>query len=159
MRSSYDAHSRHLTCRFGGRIVGYVRAIFVDGDPARSEYVSVGGHEVPQWLWDAGFLEAGAGAVHPDFQRGGVYVPLMQHAFRVAVQDGHRYVLAACLDDLVAMFKEVGFEVLEERLVNPKPGWRFRSHLLVADVERMLREPSRTPTGAAMAAAIEFARR
>jgi hypothetical protein len=25
MRSPFDAHSRHLTCRFGGRIVGYVR--------------------------------------------------------------------------------------------------------------------------------------
>ncbi|MGZ6645678.1 MAG: PilZ domain-containing protein, partial [Solirubrobacteraceae bacterium] len=71
LRSPFDAHSRHLTCRFGGRIVGYVRAIFVDGDPARSQYVSLGGHEVPQWLWDAGFVEGGAGATHPDFQRAG----------------------------------------------------------------------------------------
>jgi hypothetical protein len=158
MRSPYDAHSRHLTCRFGGLIVGYVRAIFVDGDPARSQYVSMGGHEVPQWLWDAGFLEAGAGAMHPDFQRGGLYVPLMQHAYRVAVQSGHRYMLGACPGELLTMYGEMGFEVLEERLVNPKPGWSFRSHLLVADVERVLREPSPTRSGAAMAKAIEFAR-
>ena len=39
-----------------------MRVIFVDGDPARSQYVSLGGHEVPQWLWDAGFVEGGAGA-------------------------------------------------------------------------------------------------
>jgi hypothetical protein len=158
MRSPYDAHSRHLTCRLGGRIVGYVRAIFVDGDPARSQYVSLGGHEVPQWLWEAGFLEAGAGAMHPDFQRGGLYVPLMQHAYRVAVQSGHRYVLGACPDELLKMYGEMGFEVLEERLVNPKPGWSFRSHLLVADMERVLREPSPTRNGAAMAAAVGFAR-
>ena len=158
MRSPYDAHSRHLTCRFGDRIVGYVRAIFVDGDPARSQYVSLGGHEVPQWLWDAGFLEAGAGAMHPDFQRGGLYVPLMQHAYRVAVQSGHRYVLGACPDGLLKMYGEMGFEVLEARLVNPKRGWSFRSHLLVADLERVQREPSPTRNGAAMAAAVAFAR-
>jgi hypothetical protein len=158
MRSPYDAHSRHLTCRFGERIVGYVRAIFVDGDPSRSQYVSLGGHEVPQWLWDAGFLEAGAGAMHPDFQRGGLYVPLMQHAYRVAAQSGHRYVLGACPAELVKMYGEMGFDVLEERLVNPKPGWSFRSYLLVADLERVLRDPSPTRNGAAMAAAIAFAR-
>jgi hypothetical protein len=158
MRSPYDAHSRHLTCRFGGRIVGYVRAIFVDRDPARSQYVSLGGHEVPQWLWDAGFLEGGAGAVHPDFQRGGLYVPLMQHLFRVAVQCGHRYILGACPDELVAMYRDMGFNVLEERIANPKPGWSFRSHLLYGDAEEVLREASRSRGRAAMAAAIEFAR-
>ena len=40
LRSPFDAHSRHLTCRFGGRIVGYLRVIFVDRDPARSQYVA-----------------------------------------------------------------------------------------------------------------------
>jgi hypothetical protein len=159
MRSSYDTYSRHLTCRFGGRIVGYVRAIFVNGDPGRSQYVSLGGHEVPQWLWDAGFLEGGSGAVHPDFQRGGLYVPLMQHLFRVAVQSGYRFILGACPDELVAMYQDMGFHVLEERIANPKPGWSFRSHLLYGDAEEVLREASQSRGRAAMAAAIEFARR
>jgi len=158
MRSPYDAHSRHLTCRFGERIVGYVRAIFVDGDPARSQYVSMGGHVVPQWLWDAGFLEGGAGAVHPDFQRGGLYVPLMQHLWRVTVQTGHRYMLGACPDELVAMYEDMGFHVMETRDVKPKPGWSFRSHLLYGDAEEVVREASRSRGRAAMAAAIEFAR-
>jgi GNAT superfamily N-acetyltransferase len=136
MRSPYDAHSRHLTCRFGGRIVGYVRVIFVDGDPARSQYVSMGGHVVPQWLWEAGFVEAGAGAVHPDFQRAGLYGPLMDEVGRVAAQAGCRYVLGACPDELVRMYGRMGYEVIETRTVEPKPGWRFRSHLLVADLER-----------------------
>ncbi len=157
LRSPFDAHSRHLTCRFGGQIVGYVRVIFVDGDPARSQYVSWGGHEVPQWLWDAGFVEAGAGAVHPDFQRAGLFVPLMQHAYRVAVQSGHRYVLGACEDDLLGMYREMGFEVLEQRIVEPKPGWRFRSHLICADTERVLGAGAASRTLAAMASAIEFA--
>ena len=157
LRSPFDAHSRHLTCRFGGRIVAYARAIFVDGDPARSQYVSLGGHEVPQWLWDAGFVEGGAGATHPDFQRAGLYVPLMQHLFRVAVQSGHRFVLGACPDELVGMYGDMGFDVLETRTVEPKPGWRFRSHLLYADAERLLRDEPASGTVAAMASAIAFA--
>jgi hypothetical protein len=157
LRSPFDAHSRHLTCRFGERIVAYVRAIFVDGDPARSQYVSLGGHEVPPWLWDAGFVEGGAGATHPDFQRAGLYVPLMQHLFRVAVQSGHRYVLGACPDELVGMYGDMGFDVLETRTVEPKPGWRFRSHLLYADAEQLLRDQPASGTVAAMASAIAFA--
>jgi ribosomal protein S18 acetylase RimI-like enzyme len=157
LRSPFDDHSRHLVCRFGGRIVGYVRVIFVDGDPARSQYVTLGGHEVPQWLWEAGFVEGGAGATDPDFQRAGLYVPLMAHLFRVAVQSGHRYVLGACPDELLAMYRDMGFEVVEERVVEPKPGWRFRSHLLVADTERLLNEPPDSKAQAAMASAIGFA--
>ena len=157
LRSPFDAHSRHLTCRFGGRIVGYLRVIFVDGDPARSQYVSLGGHEVPQWLWEAGFVEGGAGATHPDFQRAGLYVPLMQHLFRVAVQSGHRFVLGACPDELVGMYGDMGFDVLETRTVEPKPGWRFRSHLLYADAERLLRDEPTSGTLAAMASAVAFA--
>jgi GNAT superfamily N-acetyltransferase len=157
LRSSFDTHSRHVTCRFGGRIVGYVRVIFVDGDPARSQYISWGGHEAPQWLWDAGFVEAGSGAMHPDFQRAGLYVALMQHAFRVAAQSGHRYLLGACPDELLEVYRGMGFELLEERIVEPKPGWRFRSHLIYADTERLLEDPAASKGVAAMASAIAFA--
>jgi hypothetical protein len=157
LRSPFDAHARHLTCRFGGRIVGYVRVIFVGGIASRSQYVTLGGHEVPSWLWDAGFVEAGAGAVHPDFQRAGLFVPLMQHAVRVAVQSGHRYVLGACEDGLLAMYREMGFEVLETRVVEPKPGWRFASHLINLDAERLLEQAPASRTIAAMASAVGFA--
>jgi GNAT superfamily N-acetyltransferase len=157
LRSSFDGHARHITCRFGGRIVGYVRAIFVDGDPARSQYVSWGGHEAPQWLWDAGFVEGGSGAMHPDFQRTGLYVALLQHLFRVAVQSGHRYLLGACPEGLLEVYREMGFEILEERIVEPKPGWRFRSYLLYADAVRLLGDAPASKSAAAIASAIAFA--
>jgi hypothetical protein len=157
LRSPFDAHSRHITCRFGGRIVGYVRVIFVDGVASRSQYVALGGHEVPPWLWDAGFVEAGAGAMHPDFQRAGLFVPLMLHSLRVAVQSGHRFVLGACDDGLLGMYREMGFEILETRIVEPKPGWRFRSNLIYIDAERLLQDPPASRTVAAMASAIAFA--
>jgi GNAT superfamily N-acetyltransferase len=143
LRSPFDAHARHLTCRVGGRIVGYVRVIFVDGVAAKSQYVSWGGHEVPRWLWAAGFVEAGAGAIDPDFQGTGLFSPLMRHTVRVAIQSGHRYVLGACDDELLPMYRALGYEVLEERIVEPRPGWRFRSHLLVLDAAAATTVPHR----------------
>jgi hypothetical protein len=68
----------------------------------------------------------------------------------VAVQSGHRYVLGACDDELLGMYGEMGFAVLEERIVEPKPGWRFRSHLILLDAHA-------TPALPAIAAAIDFA--
>lgn len=55
------------------------------------------------------------------------------------------------------MYGDLGFEVLETRTVEPKPGWRFRSHLLYADAERLLRDEPESGTVAAMASAIAFA--
>lgn len=136
LASSIDADARHLVYRYGRRIVGYVRAIFVDGDPARSQCLTLVGHQVPSWLWQVGFVEGGAGAVDPDFQRAGLFVPLVH----VTVQSGFSYVLGACGDDLLDMYRSMRFEVLETREVEPKPGWRFRSHLFHLDIDRLDRD-------------------
>jgi hypothetical protein len=55
------------------------------------------------------------------------------------------------------MYGDMGFAVLETRTVEPKPGWRFRSHLLYGDAEQLLRDEPVSPTVAAMASAISFA--
>jgi hypothetical protein len=55
------------------------------------------------------------------------------------------------------MYRDIGFEVIEERLVEPKPGWSFRSHLIYADAGRLVREPPASPNVAAMASAVAFA--
>jgi GNAT superfamily N-acetyltransferase len=158
LASPFDAHAHHLVCRYGRRIVGYVRVIFVDGDPTRSQYVTWGGHQVPSWLWEAGFVESGAGAVDPDFQRAGLFLPLVQHAVRITAQSGFGYVLGACEDDLLDMYRSMGFEVLETREVEPKPGWQFRSHLLYLDIDQLIRDRPRGKTRVAMASAALFAR-
>lgn len=158
LASPFDAHAHHLVCRYDGRIVGYVRVIVVDGDPARSQYVTWGGHQVPSWLWKAGFVEGGASAVDPDFQRAGLFLPLIQQVVRVAVQSGFGYVLGACGDDLLDMYRSMGFEVLETREVEPKPGWRFRSHLFHLDIDRLIRDRPRGKTIEAMTSAALFAR-
>jgi len=137
LASPFDAHARHLVCRYGSRIVGYVRVILVEGDPTRSQYVSWGGHEVPPSLWEEGFAESGAGAIDPDFQKAGLFLPLMQHCVRVAIETGCRHLLGACDDDLLGMYRSMGFVLLESRDVEPRPGWRFRSHLIDLDLDRL----------------------
>ncbi|HKR52207.1 MAG TPA: GNAT family N-acetyltransferase [Pseudonocardiaceae bacterium] len=158
LASAIDVDARHLVCRYDGRIIGYVRAIFVDGDPARSQYLTLVGHQVPSWLWRTGFVEGGAAAVDPDFQRAGLFVPLVQHLVEVAVQSGFGYVLGACGDELLDMYRSMGFEMLETREVEPKPGWRFRSHLFHLDIDRLIRNRPRSKNTEAMAAAALFAR-
>lgn len=158
LAAPFDAHARHLVCRYKGRIVGYVRVIFVDGDPARSQYVTWGGHRVPSWLWEAGFVEAGAGVIDPEFQRAGLFLALMQHVVRVAVESGVGYVLGACPDELLGMYRAQGFEVLETRDVEPRPGWRFRSHLIQLDIEQLIRNRAQSRTLEAMASAALFAK-
>lgn len=157
MESPFDAHSRHIVCRFGERLVGYVRLIYVGRDASKSQYVSAGGHEVPAWLWEAGFVEAGAGATDPTFQRAGLFLPLMQHCVRVGMQSGHRYMIGACDDELLPMYRAMGFTVLETREVEPKEGWKFRSHLFVLDMEELLQRTQDGKFVDAMAAAAEFA--
>jgi hypothetical protein len=135
--SPYDAYARHIVGRFGDRIVACGRVIFVEGDPARSEYVSKGGHVVPEWLWKAGFCESGANAVDPDFQRTDLYIALLRNAVRVAMQSGVRYVLGASPPHLVAAYEKLGCTSLEVREVSPKPGWTFTSTLMLIDVNAL----------------------
>jgi len=137
MISPFDKHARHITCRFGGNIVGYMRVIYVNRDPNRSQYVSMGGHEIADFLWSAGFVEAGAGALDPDFQQAGLFLPLIQHTVRVAFQSGYRYLLGACDDKLITLYHNMGFSTLETKVVCPKPGWEFRSHLFYMDMEKL----------------------
>ncbi len=55
------------------------------------------------------------------------------------------------------MYQEMGYELLETREVEPKPGWRFRSHLIVMDVERVVSGAVSGKAVGDMAAAARFA--
>jgi hypothetical protein len=66
-------------------------------------------------------------------------------------------VLGACPEGLLEVYREMGFEILEERIVEPKPGWRFRSYLLYADAVRLLQDAPASKSAAAIASAIAFA--
>lgn len=138
--SRFDAHARHIVCRFGDRVVGSLRLIYAEGSPERSEYADVG-HVMPDWLWEAGFCEGGTLSVHPDFQRADLYLALLRHGVRTVMQSGLRYVTGASDPHLAPTYERVGFRPLETRMVTPVPGWTFESRLFVLDTqEPRLRE-------------------
>jgi hypothetical protein len=107
-------------------------------DPGKSQYVTCGGHQVPDWLWRVGFIEGGAGAVEPGQQRQGLWLMLMKSAVRLSLELGHRYMIGACEDGLLPMYSCMGFQYLEAREVEPKPNWRFRSNLIFLDMDLSL---------------------
>ncbi len=158
LASPFDTFARHLVCRYGGRIVGYARVIVVGDDPARSQYVSWGGHEIPRCLWEAGFLEAGAGTVDPEFHGAGCSSCWRSTSSARRSGPGHRYVLAACEDVPVDVYASMGFELLETRHVEPRPGWRFRSHLIVLDIDGLVADRLSGRNVAAMRPAALFGR-
>ncbi len=141
LASPFDAHSCHLVSRFGAKIVSYVRLIDVGRDPNKSQYALWGKHQVPDVLWQSGFAEAGAGATDPEFQRSGLFLPLMQFATAIAALKGYRYILGACENDLLSMYSEMGFQLIETREVHPKAGWQFISHLIFLDTHKLLHKP------------------
>jgi GNAT superfamily N-acetyltransferase len=143
LASPFDAHSRHLICRFGRRIVGYVRLNYLEGDPSRSSYVIDGGHEIPERILRAGLVEAGAAVIDPEFQRTGLHLALLQRAVIVTRTSGLVYLLGAVADATLPTVQQWGFVVLETRMVEPKPGWRFRSHLVCMDVAPLGEPPFR----------------
>ncbi len=155
MASPYDDHSRHIVCRFGDRIIAYARMLFTEGDPAKSEFATAG-HVIPDWLWEAGFVESGAIAIDPEFQKAGLFVPLLQQTALVIRQSGYRYLLGAVSDDLLPMYKTLGIEPIETRIVEPHPGMQFRSNLVFMDMYDLLTNAPEGRAGEAIASAIAF---
>jgi hypothetical protein len=116
--------------RRDGRIVAYMRLIDLRGDRGRSQYMTDGGHTVPAAMWAGGIMEAGAGAVAPEFRRAKLYTEIIREAVRITGRTGGRWLLGGCEDELLPGFRTLGFSLVETRDVEPLPGWRFRSHLI-----------------------------
>ena len=82
-----------------------------------------------------------AAAIDPEFQNAGLYLPLLQHGLRITMQSGCRYLVAAVGDELLELYKTMGFRIVDSRTVEPKPGWRFQSHLIYIDGHELGDQP------------------
>lgn len=138
LRSPFDAYSWHVLARHHGRLVLCSRLIMIDGDPARSQYVSWSGHEVPDHLWTDGFVEIGAGAIDPAYQAAGLYVPMMQELTRIAARVGTTHLLGGVPVDHLPRYEAMGYDLLETREVEPRPGWRFPAVLVSLDLRALV---------------------
>lgn len=150
----YDRDAWHLVIRHDRRIVAYMRLIDLRGDPRRSQYMTDGGHSVPEEMWADGILEGGAGAVEPEFRRGRLYTEIIRESVRIMARTGSRWLLGGCEDELLPGFQAMGFRVVETRDVEPMPGWRFRSHLFAMAMDTLAAGHLPGRTAAAFAAAL-----
>jgi GNAT superfamily N-acetyltransferase len=142
MASPLDAYSRFITCRVGPRIVGCVRVTAVDGERWKS-LCAFAGHVIPEWLWNAGFVEAHSLAIDPAFQGAGLLVPMTTRMACLAYAWGRNYLLIGTAIDLLSFYRHVGFLELERREVTPRPGWTFTSALLTMDLPELVHNPPR----------------
>ena len=75
---------------------------------------------------------------------------------RVGIQAGYRHIVAAVRDELLPAYRRTGFDVVESRTVEPVTGWRFRSHLIWLDVDRLVTHPPSGQDGERMTSVLAF---
>ncbi len=115
MIDDWDKHARQIFCEVNGKVVGAARIVFNNGLRERSEH-SAYGIEVPEWLWESGFVEGSRVCTDPDFRGGDLFLSILQHMSRIVTQSGHRYLVLNCVDSLVPVYKKtVGVYSLKKK--------------------------------------------
>jgi hypothetical protein len=115
MLDPWDRYARQLYCETNGKTVGAGRIVFNNGLQERSEHVSYGAN-IPDWLWQEGFVESSRLCTDPDFRGADIFLLMLQHISRVITQSGYRYLLLNCVDSLVPVYKKaVGVKDLNQR--------------------------------------------
>jgi hypothetical protein len=119
MRDPWDKHARQIFCEINSQIVASARIVFNNGIADRSEHVSYG-VEIPDWLWEAGFVEGSRVCTDPDFRGSDIFFHIIQQISRIVAQSGYRYILLNCVDSLVPVYKKTaGVFPLKQRFHTP----------------------------------------
>lgn len=120
MRDRFDDHSLILSVRVGGKPLGTGRIVFNDGDRTKTEIGQF--VELPEWIWEGGFVECSRVATVPDIRGRDVFADLSKHTGRIARQAGVKYLLADCEDHLLAPYKRRGAKELGVTFTHPLEG-------------------------------------
>jgi hypothetical protein len=134
MRDGYDAHSLIFTVRVGRRIVGTSRLVWNNGDKCKSE---IEAHcPLPEWIWQAGFVELSRSATMPGLRGRDVFPSLRRHALRAAYQAGYRYILSDCEGHMLEPYLTRGAKEMGVTFIHPLEGKTL--HVLYYDIESLL---------------------
>lgn len=115
MSDSWDKHARQIYGEVNGRVVASARIVFNNGLRERSEHVGYG-VEIPEWLWEEGFVEGSRVCTDPDFRGSDLLINLIQRMSIIVTQTGYRYLLMNCEDSLIPIYrKTVGVFSLEKK--------------------------------------------
>ncbi|MFL5433177.1 MAG: N-acyl amino acid synthase FeeM domain-containing protein, partial [Myxococcales bacterium] len=135
MGDAFDLHSRIITARYRGRLVGTVRVSFPRSESARLNHEDY--CELPASLPPRDeIVEVFKFCTHPDFRRSDLFYSLVKQAGLVAIQSRRRYVLMSCTDQLHPVYRRLGFHDLGVSYVHPAMG--LRHHLMLAEIAASL---------------------
>lgn len=141
MSDQFDAHSRILTARHRGKIVGTLRLIF----HKPGQVTEVGQYlELPEHFpANEECVEASRLAVDPDYQLSSVVLDLQRQMFVVMLQTGRRFMIGATPDHLSENYKRIGAEVIHEIYYSPKSCPDLKLYLMVLDLFHIMANPDR----------------
>jgi hypothetical protein len=132
----YDAFSRQILGVLCDNIVASVRLVFTEGDPNRSE-LEAASPGIPQRLWVQKFVELSRFHCAEGFAARDVYMLFLQHAVRITVESGYRFLLTGCSENSLALYESIGFRRV--RKVGEHPPDTSRFPVVVAlDVHKLL---------------------
>ena len=107
MADSFDARSRIIIARFRNRIIGTVRICFHTKDDLFEEeqYVTLPNDLPPRHL----IVEASRAATHPEYRNTDLFMNMMRFTMLTVLQSGRRWLLQSTYEDLVPIYKRIGF--------------------------------------------------
>lgn len=103
----YDKHSRHIIARLNHQIVAATRLIFNNGDPARVEHIKYGA-KIPDWLWEAGFIEGGRLVTDPEYRGADIFLNITRFIGKTIITSGYKYMLSSCSKSLEKVYIRMG---------------------------------------------------
>jgi predicted GNAT family N-acyltransferase len=128
---SYDQFSRHIIARVNGRLIASTRLIYNNGHSTRVEH-SIYGVKLPDWLWEAGFVECGRLVTDPDYRGADLFLNMMRFIGKTILTSGYRYMISSCTTKLERVYLRSGCRKIGSFRIEGDPNeWS----LLVVDFE------------------------
>ncbi|MEE1886605.1 GNAT family N-acetyltransferase [Pseudomonas carassii] len=130
----FDPYSIHVAASLGSKCVGSGRVVVNDGHRGRCE-IEVA-TPLPQWLWDAGFVEMSRVAIHPEYAGHRVMLALLRELGRITLHLRSRYIVLDAIEVLVPIYVKLGARCLPIHKQHPYSGERVR--IMYFDVGQLL---------------------
>lgn len=130
----FDPFSIHVAASLGGKCVGSGRVVVNSGHRRRCE-IEVA-TPLPQWLWDAGFVEMSRVAIRPEYSGHRVMLALLRELGRITLHLRSRYIVLDAIEVLVPIYVKLGARCLPIHKKHPYSGERVR--IMYFDVGQLL---------------------
>jgi predicted GNAT family N-acyltransferase len=135
MGDAFDMHSRIITARYRGRMVGTIRVSFPRSESDRlkhEDYCGLPASLPPR----TEIVEMSKACTDPEFRGSDLFYSIIKHGGLVAIQSRRKYILMSCTDQLYPIYRKLGFQDLGVPYVHATMG--LRHHVMLGEVAAMV---------------------